>query len=285
MKITFLFAPTLLCATCWAGLPAALGAPAESSAAATCRAASGDTTTALVELYTSEGCDSCPPADRWLSQLDGARDRAMAGRSFVAVAYHVDYWDRLGWKDRFGSADFAARQNEQTRRQQAAFVYTPQVSIQGRDYRDWQSADRLQRSFQTINEAPARARISLQVMSPTNGGAAADVGVAVDAQVEPGYPGDAVLTVALTQNGLASEVAAGENAGKRLAHDHVVRAWQPGLALSSGKLHKDVRFTLPADRGPLSVVAFVEDLRSGEVLQALDLGLCDGRVSQASAKP
>ena len=132
MKIMSLFARTVLCGTCWAGLVAALAAAADAGAAASCRAASGDTTSALVELYTSEGCDSCPPADRWLSQLDGARDRAMAGRSFVAVAYHVDYWDRLGWKDRFGSADFTARQNEQTRRQQAGFVYTPQVSIQGR---------------------------------------------------------------------------------------------------------------------------------------------------------
>ena len=280
MKTTSLVARTLLGVTCWAGLAAALAAPAAASAAATCRAASGDTTTALVELYTSEGCDSCPPADRWLSHLHGE----IAGRSFVAVAYHVDYWDRLGWKDRFGSADFTARQNEQTRRQQAGFVYTPQVSIQGRDYRDWQSADHLQRSLQSINKAPARARIALQVVSPTTG-SAAEVGVAVDAQVEPGYRGDAVLTVALTQNGLVTEVAAGENAGKRLAHDHVVRAWQPGLAMSSGKLHKDLRFTLPPDRGALSVVAFMEDPRSGEVLQALDLSLCDGRVDEASEKP
>src|SRR5205085_1522776 len=91
MKTTSLVARTLLGVTCWAGLAAALAAPAAASAAATCRAASGDTTTALVELYTSEGCDSCPPADRWLSRLHGET----AGRSFVAVAYHVDYWDRL----------------------------------------------------------------------------------------------------------------------------------------------------------------------------------------------
>jgi len=175
--------------------------------------------------------------------------------------------------------DFTARQREQTRRQQSGFVYTPQVSIQGRDHREWQSADRLLHILQTINKAPARGRISLQVTSGATAAGAVDVGV--DAQLEPGYRSDTALTVALTQDGLVSEVAAGENAGKRLAHDHVVRAWQRGLALSSGKLRQDVHFALPADRGPLSVVAFIEDVRSGEVLQAVELALCDGRGSQA----
>jgi len=86
-----------------------------------------DHTVALLELYTSEGCDSCPPADRWLSGLELGTPPLRA----VALAFHVDYWDRLGWRDRFGSAVFTERQHEQQSRRHAAFVYTPQVLLQG----------------------------------------------------------------------------------------------------------------------------------------------------------
>src|ERR1700681_2545943 len=105
------------------------------AAHAACEAKSPAHAVALVELYTSEGCDSCPPADRWLSQIDDARD----AHRVVALALHVDYWDRLGWKDRFASATYTERQREQTRRQGAAFVYTPQVLLDGRDFQEWRS--------------------------------------------------------------------------------------------------------------------------------------------------
>ncbi len=84
----------------------------------------------LVELYTSEGCSSCPPADRWLSQLKGQDD-------VVALAFHVDYWDRLGWKDRFASAEHTQRQAQQQRSNGARFSYTPQVVVNGRDRPSW----------------------------------------------------------------------------------------------------------------------------------------------------
>jgi hypothetical protein len=98
---------------------------------ADCRAQSPSHTVALIELYTSEGCDSCPPADRWLSQIDARGD------AVVALSLHVDYWDRLGWKDRFANAALTARQYDEMQRQQTAFVYTPQVIVQGRDFRHW----------------------------------------------------------------------------------------------------------------------------------------------------
>ena len=84
----------------------------------------------VVELYTSEGCNSCPPADRWLSKLK-------ADPGVVALAFHVDYWDRLGWKDRFASAAFTARQAEQQASNGARFSYTPQVVVDGQDRKDW----------------------------------------------------------------------------------------------------------------------------------------------------
>ena len=97
------------------------------AAHAACEAKSPDHLVALIELYTSEGCDSCPPADNWLSRVVGGD----GARRAVPIAFHVDYWDRLGWKDRFASAKYTDRQYEQMRRQRSTFVFTPQVMLQG----------------------------------------------------------------------------------------------------------------------------------------------------------
>src|SRR5436190_20679539 len=112
-----------------------------------CSAASTRQVPPVVELYTSEGCNSCPPADRWLSALK-------ADPSVVALAFHVDYWDRLGWKDRFASAAFTARQASQQASNGARFSYTPQVVVDGRDRTDWSRA--------TV-PAPARAPATVDV--------------------------------------------------------------------------------------------------------------------------
>src|SRR5213596_4201749 len=89
-----------------------------------CQAASSAHVPVVVELYTSEGCNSCPPADRWLSTLK--RDPGV-----VALSFHVDYWDRLGWKDRFSSAAFTRRQGDYARRFRLASLYTPQLVVNG----------------------------------------------------------------------------------------------------------------------------------------------------------
>ena len=107
---------------------------AQANAANTCSARSGPTIAPVVELYTSEGCNSCPPADRWLSALKSRPD-------VVGLAFHVDYWDRLGWKDRFASAEFTRRQSEQQSVNGARFSYTPQVVVDGHDRKDWPRAN------------------------------------------------------------------------------------------------------------------------------------------------
>ena len=237
-------------------------------AAADCRAASPDHTVALIELYTSEGCDSCPPADRWFSALDLSR----SGQQAVALAFHVDYWDRLGWRDRFGSSTYTERQREQMTRRRAAFVYTPQVLMQGAEFSDWRGTDRPATELVAINAQPARATLDL-VATPRD-----DKSVDVDLYVRIPQVRDrtnAAVAVALTQNGLASDVKAGENAGKRLAHDHVVRAWRSSAPIgATGELRQHFTLPLPADRGPLEIVAFAEDTSSGKVLQALALPVC-----------
>ncbi len=235
---------------------------------AECRATSPDYTIALIELYTSEGCDSCPPADRWLSQLA----LRPADSHAVALAFHVDYWDRLGWRDRFGSPTFTARQHEEVRRQHTGFAYTPQVVVQGRDFPQWRSPTQPEAAITAANGRPSRAGI--EIAARARGTRAADVDVSVRVP-EPRDRANARVHVALAQNALVSDVAAGENAGKRLSHDHVVRQWRAGFKPdANGELHERISFTLPAETGPLAVVAFAEDARTGDVLQALSLPLC-----------
>jgi hypothetical protein len=225
--------------------------------------------TAVVELYTSEGCDSCPPADRWLSALTHGADAS----GVVALAFHVDYWDRLGWRDRFGSAAFTARQHEQSQRQHEAFVYTPQILLQGGDFPAWRVAGQPAAAIAAINAKPARAMIELAATPVDRSATAVDVRVRVPQARDRTH---ASIAVALVQDGLASEVKAGENAGKRLAHDHVVRQWHVSAATldAAGEAKEHLVLALPAEAGPLSVVAFAEDAATGAVLQAVSMPLC-----------
>jgi hypothetical protein len=235
---------------------------------AQCRAISAEHEVALFELYTSEGCDSCPPADRWFSTLARGSDAGHA----VALAFHVDYWDRLGWRDRFGSAAYTARQHDQATRQHASFVYTPQVLLQGEDF-SWRSPGQPAAAIAAINARPARAKIELAADPAASDAATVEVRVRIG---EPRDRAHAAIAVALVQDGLASEVKAGENAGRRLEHDHVVRQWHTSTARfdAAGVATERIVLSLPRDSGPLSVVAFVENDSTGSVLQAASLPLC-----------
>jgi len=247
----------------------ALAAHAE---AAQCSARSGPQTTALVELYTSEGCDSCPPADRWLSSLLGrgyARDR------LVPIAFHVDYWDYIGWKDPYAKSAYAGRQRKMAALARASFVYTPQVLLQGRDFRGWASGE-FDRAVAGINTQWARARIALTVAT----GAPSALAVETIAELlDPALRETAALYVAAYENRLVSRVTAGENRGRTLEHDFVALEWTGPIGFGSASRLADRR-TLPlvpgARAGNSGVVAFVEDRRGGEILQALMLPACPG---------
>jgi hypothetical protein len=243
---------------------ALLLAPVAAGADVACRVQSGATTRPLVELYTSEGCSSCPPADRWLSHTFA--DRAAPA---VAIALHVDYWDRLGWKDRFAHHAFTERQQRAADANHADFVYTPQVLLQGRDlrWRDARAADALAAAA----AKPSRAALALTARRK-DGRVEAQATATVP---DSGARADAVIVLAYVDSGLSSDVEAGENRGVRLNHDHVVRKLVAGgQPDAKGRIEANATFTLPAEAGrDATLVAFVQRTRAGDVLQALDLPL------------
>lgn len=98
------------------------------------RFSSGEKQTALLELYTSEGCSSCPPADRWLSSL---KSKEGLWEEFIPIALHVDYWDYIGWQDRFASKQYSQRQRQYAREQSLKTVYTPGFVYNGKEWRNW----------------------------------------------------------------------------------------------------------------------------------------------------
>jgi hypothetical protein len=211
----------------------------------------------VVELYTSEGCSSCPPADRWLSQLK-------ADPGVVALAFHVDYWDRLGWKDRFGSPAYTARQAEQQRSNGARFSYTPQVVVNGRDRTDWPSIAR------PIGSSGHPAPVELTLVRD---------GRHVAATVKPlaGAPHRMSAYWTLTEQGHVSEVRAGENDGATLKHDFVVRAYRPVAAwpVDRHAAVKTLDYELPGIEDaahPRAINLVVVDADTGRPVQAVKLG-------------
>ncbi|WP_124552601.1 DUF1223 domain-containing protein [Methylophilus methylotrophus] len=238
-----------------------------------CSAVSGSQTNALVELYTSEGCSSCPPADQWLTRLKAQGNQF---GNIVPIALHVDYWDYIGWKDNFANPAFARRQREMAALGHARGVYTPQIAINGQDTRSWVSESRFKNEIASINRMPAKAEIRLAVNSHTL------KSVQVSTSIKTSEAGPLVYYLALQENNLQSTINAGENHGELLRHDYVARQWLgPFKVGADGKLSASHEIQLqPAwKQRDLSLVAFVQNSATGEILQALGLGLCEKSAS------
>jgi hypothetical protein len=235
-----------------------------------CSATTGPHTTALVELYTSEGCDTCPPADHWLSSLFSQGFRP---DQVVPLALHVDYWDYIGWKDPFAKGEFSSRQRKLAAMRRPVIVYTPQVLLQGRDFRRWAGGD-FAEQVARINSRAARARIALAIRAIEPKAIHAELSAML---FDPGEHKSAAVYLAAYENRLESEVKAGENRGRRLEHDFVVREWIGPLAFGEGLKLEETR-ALPllpgANAKNLGVAAFVQNRSTGEVLQALMLPAC-----------
>lgn len=215
-----------------------------------CVAQSGPHTAALVELYTSGGCSSCPPADRWLSSLG---TRGYAPGRVVPLALHVDYWDYLG--DPLAKRAFSLRQRKLTQLQRMALVYTPQVMLQGRDFRGW-GTPAFDEAVAKINAQPARARLSLEIVSIKAGVMSVR---AVAEWLDAAQKDAPALYLAAYENRLGS----------------VVLEWQGPIVFAQGLVEQRELPLLPkAVPSKSGVVGFVQNRRSAEVLQALMLPAC-----------
>lgn len=168
---------------------------------------------ALLELFTSEGCSSCPAADRLLTEI-AARARSR-GERIITLEFHVDYWNHLGWTDPFSSHEFSVRQNGYARVFRSSQVYTPQLVINGVDQRVGSDRRGVEASIARALSRPSPATLRLNV---THEGAVYRV-----AYLASAVPAGALLCVALTDSSAVTRVGAGENSGATLTHTNVVR--------------------------------------------------------------
>ena len=244
------------------------------SSAATCQqnlqAESGSKTVSIAELYTSEGCDSCPPTDKWFSTI------SLKKSGVVPLAFHVDYWDYIGWKDRFGRPGFADRQRTLVGLQGSRTVYTPQIMFNGKDARGSTTGGQFDNGIRELAAKKPAANISLR------GQLAADsieVAVGVNLTDESSRK-DAALYIALSENNLVSRVTAGENKGVSLKHDHVVRELSgpfqlaPAVNGAAAEIKRAINIPKEWKREDMNLVAFVQNTRSGEILQAVSIPAC-----------
>lgn len=221
-----------------------------------CTAQSAATLTPVIELYTSEGCSSCPPADQWLSTLKPAHAKGQV----VAQAFHVNYWDYIGWKDPFAAPQHTARQRQISSASRLDGIYTPQLAKNGLTVRDY-PRDVVRPSAPT---APALAQIAFTQTAKDS----------FDAAITPTddkTPWSAYYTV--TEHAHVSRVTAGENKGETLAHDFVVRQYVQLGSYSGGQKLKIN--TLPgSDKHPRHINIVVTDAKTGKALQALSAPGC-----------
>jgi len=166
---------------------------------------SGETQSTLIELFTSEGCSSCPPAEKWLSGLKSNQD---LWKKIVPIAFHVDYWDRLGWRDRFAKPEFTSRQQHYAAAWGGDSVYTPGFVVNGKEWRNWFTGNVTPISSTKVGVF----RVSL----------GPDGKLSARFIPETRQPRILTLNVALLGNDLESDVKRGENRGRKLRHDFVV---------------------------------------------------------------
>ncbi len=211
----------------------------------------------LVELFTSEGCSSCPPADRQLAFLE--KQQPVSGAEVITLAFHVDYWDRLGWKDAYSSAEFSERQNQYVQRMRLASSYTPQMVVDG------------QAEFVGSNSGQATDAIAKAAVQPKAG---TDIKLTEsNAEIEianvPKHE-SATIYLAAAEDGIVTDVKNGENGGKKLPHISVVRKLEIVGQLKSSETMFKSSAKLPGNSGwnqkNLKYIVFAQEDASGRII-------------------
>lgn len=220
---------------------------------------SGELKSSVIELYTSEGCSSCPPADEFLSKLGKTKE----ADKIIPLAFHVDYWDYIGWEDPYAKAKYTQRQRVLAKVNKQSSIYTPEFVVDGAEARGSRKITKqLKNTYQQTSEADITLNLSDDAQSVT-----ADVLVN-----NITYQGDEApqVFVAIYENGLSSNIDAGENNGRTLKHDYVVRYLSQAEKINDGGMHQ---FKLAIDsswnRDELGISVIVKLSESGRTLQAL----------------
>ena len=214
----------------------------------------------LVELYTSEGCSSCPRADRWLSQLgESLADDFEA----VPLAFHVDYWNYLGWTDPFARPEYTERQRTVALNNRQASIYTPELVVDGREARGGRDiVESIQQA--NVQRADVGIQLTLRNGEPQK--------VSIDARIDNRSANDrAEAFIAVFENQITREIGAGENRGRTLRYDFVVRHWSRAFAVLNGKQSIMHTVDIPADWGRenLHIALVVLNPDTGATLQAI----------------
>jgi hypothetical protein len=204
---------------------------------------------AVVELFTSEGCSSCPPADAVLVKI------ATEYKDNVYVlGYHVDYWDRLGWKDVYSNADYTRRQQDYAKVFKLGSIYTPEAVVNGEKEMVGSQEGALRSAIGEDLKKPGGKRITLHASSD---------GRSIKADYLLTDPGDGLLHIALVQSHAESQVGAGENSGRRLQHINIVRDLKTAPAGSSGTLEFSIPRGLQAK--DCKLIAFLQENKTGDL--------------------
>ena len=228
----------------------------------------------LVELFTSEGCSSCPPADALLQSL--AETQPVAGAEIVALGQHVDYWDRLGWKDRFSSSALTSRQREYGRALHVDSIYTPQIVVDGQAELVGSDTNGARRA---IAKAVSEPHASLSIAIEAAGGDRLAVSASAADLPKLSRADRADFVLAVTESALRSDVRAGENKGRVLTHAAVVRELKTmgeaaGLPLSA---RTEVGIAPGWQRDHVTIVVFVQERASRRVLGSAAAPLSSAR--------
>jgi hypothetical protein len=227
----------------------------------------------VVELFTSEGCSSCPPADALLARL--ADQSPAAAAHVVALEEHVDYWDDQGWRDPFSSHDWTVRQYDYAGVLGNGNPYTPQMVVDGTAEF---SGGREQQAHKSIAEAAARAKTLVTLTRGTPGKAGTEAFSAQVGKLASAKGGTADVWLVITETGLHSSVTRGENAGHELRHAAIVRAMRK---IGEAKPDRDMAFSGEASiplraewkRENLKAVLFVQEKKSMRILGAAEISL------------
>jgi len=227
------------------------------ASAETFKASSSEHPVALIELYTSQGCSSCPPSEKWLGNLEKS---GVGNDKAVPLALHIDYWDYIGWKDQFSQKYFKQRQYQFRQLNHSSSVYTPQIMFNGADVRRVS----FDNSLSKLRQESAAVSFDL-VAETTNDN---KVSLKIDFDRIDDVAKDSNVIVVIAENDLVKDISRGENAGRTLEHHHVARLWKNlGKVQENYSLDLDIDPTWKLDNLEVVVIVETDDLQTQQALQ------------------